>query len=140
MKIYNCEGIILGRAASRIAKDALLGEEVIVINCEKAIISGKKSNTIQVQKQRRERSGYPLKSGHISRLPERFVRRTVRGMLPWKQSRGKEAFRRVKCFRGIPSEFARQEQTILKDSSLEKLPSLKYITIGELCRSLGGKA
>ncbi len=140
MNIYNCEGIILGRAASRIAKDALLGEEVIVVNCEKAVISGKKSNTVQAQKQRRERGGYPPKSSHISRLPERFVRRTVRGMLPWKHSRGKEAFRRVKCFRGFPPEFARQEQIILKNSSLEKLPSLKYITIGELCRSLGGRA
>lgn len=140
MKIYNCEGIILGRAASRIAKDALLGEEVIVLNCEKAVISGKKSNTIQLQKRRRDRGGYPPKSSHISRLPERFVRRTVRGMLPWKLSRGKEAFRRIQCFRGVPEEFAGKEQIVLKDSSVGKLPSLKYIPIGELCRSLGGKA
>lgn len=140
MKIYNCDGIILGRAASHIAKDALLGEEVVVVNCEKAVISGKKSNTVQLQKQRRERKGYPPKSSWISRLPERFVRRTIRGMLPWKLSRGKEAFRRIKCFRGVPEEFAGQEQIILKESSVDKLPSLKYITIGELCRSLGGKA
>lgn len=140
MKIYNCEGIILGRVASQIAKDVLLGEEVMVINCEKAVISGKKINTFRYQKQRRERGGYPLKSVRISRLPERFVRRTIRGMLPWKQSRGKEAFKRVKCFRGVPEEFARQGQIVLRESSLKKLPSLKYIAIGDLCRRLGGRA
>ncbi len=139
MKIYNCDGIVLGRAASRIAKDALLGEEVVVINCEKAVISGKKSNTFALQKQRRERKGYPPKSACHSRLPERFVRRTVRGMLPWKQARGKEAFRRVKCFRGVPEGLAGQEAIVLKEASLKKLFSLKYVTVGDLCRWLGGK-
>lgn len=140
MKIYNCDGMIIGRMASHIAKDALLGEEVIVVNCEKAVISGKKTNTFQHQKQRRERRGYPLKSTQISRLPERFVRRTIRGMLPWKQTRGREAFKRIKCYRGTPEELADKEQITLKEASLQKLPSLKYIRIGDLCNSLGGKA
>lgn len=140
MKIYNCDGLILGRVASQIAKAALLGEEVAVVNCEKAVISGKKTNTFQYHKQRRERRGYPLKSTKISRLPERFVRRTIRGMLPWKQNRGKEAFKRIKCYRGVPEKLADQEQIIIKEASLQKLPSLKYIRIGDLCTSLGGKA
>ena len=42
MKIYNGENMLLGRLASRVAKDALLGEEVKVINCDKVIVSGKK--------------------------------------------------------------------------------------------------
>ena len=44
MKIYNGEGMILGRLAAIAAKEALLGEEVKVVNCEKVIISGKRSN------------------------------------------------------------------------------------------------
>ena len=45
MKIYNGEGMLLGRLATRVAKDALLGEEVQVVNCEKIIVSGKKTVT-----------------------------------------------------------------------------------------------
>ena len=40
MKIYNAEGIILGRLASVVAKQALLGEDIRIVNSEKAIISG----------------------------------------------------------------------------------------------------
>ena len=90
MRIYNGEGMVLGRMATVIAKESLLGEEVKVVNCEKMIISGKKTNTVAQEKQKRDRKGYPLKSAKFSRLPDRYVRRTIRGMLPWKQARGKE--------------------------------------------------
>jgi large subunit ribosomal protein L13 len=42
MKIINAEDTILGRLASYIAKEALKGESFIILNCEKAIISGRK--------------------------------------------------------------------------------------------------
>ena len=59
MKIYNGESMILGRLAARVAKDALLGEEVKVVNCDKVIISGRKTNTFANEKQKREhRKGY----------------------------------------------------------------------------------
>ncbi|MEK6950684.1 MAG: 50S ribosomal protein L13 [Nanoarchaeota archaeon] len=146
MKIYNGEGMILGRLASLAAKQVLLGEEIHVINCEKVVISGRKANTLAWQHQRRKRKGYPLKSQTHSRLPERLVRRTIRGMLPWKQSRGREAFHLVLCHRGLPAEFIGKEIIEMATSkgtakeSVAKLPTLHYTTVGELCRLLGGKA
>ena len=139
MKIYNGEGIILGRLASMAAKDVLLGEEVRIVNCEKVVISGKRENTQAHEKQRRDRKGYPLKSAKFSRLPDRFVRRSVRGMLPWRQNRGREAFKRVLCHIGLPQEFASQEMIVLSKETAQKLPTLKYTTVGEICRALGGK-
>ncbi len=139
MKIYNGEGMVLGRLTTQAAKDALLGEEVKVINCEKIIISGKKVNTFAREKQRRERKGYPLKSAKFSRLPDRFVRRVIRGMLPWKQARGREAFKRVMCYNSIPKELADKEYIQPKGASAAKLPTLKYVTIGNVCKNLGGK-
>src|SRR3990167_2421450 len=100
MKIYNGENMVLGRLAARVAKDALLGEEVKVVNCEKIIISGAKAVTFARAKQKRGRGGHPVRSQTHSRLPDRWVRRTVRGMLPWKQARGKEAFKRIMCYKG----------------------------------------
>ncbi|MBI2572595.1 50S ribosomal protein L13 [Candidatus Woesearchaeota archaeon] len=139
MRIYNAEGMIIGRLATLVAKDALLGEEVRIINCEKALISGAKENTLAREKQRRLRKGYPLKAQTISRLADRHVRRTVRGMLPWKFTRGREAYKRVLCYIGVPAEFEGKTTIPTPKASSDKLPTLKYITIGEMCKRLGAK-
>lgn len=139
MKIYNGEGIILGRLAARVAKDALLGEEVSVVNCEKIMISGAKEVNFARATQKRGRYGHPHRSQTHSRLPDKWVRRTVRGMLPWKQARGKEAYKLIRCYLGVPGEFAGKEFITLNDSSINKLPNLKYVSIGEVCRHIGGK-
>ncbi len=138
MIVYNAEGLLLGRLASHIAKAALQGEEVRVVNCAKAFISGRKTNTFAREKQRRERGGHPLRSPTISRLPYLFVKRTIRGMLPWKQARGREAFKRILCYSQIPAEFAQEKMIAPQDASVKKLPNLQYTTIQELCRQLGG--
>ena len=138
MKVYNGENMILGRLAARVAKDALLGEEVKIINCEKVVVSGQKQKIFAKNKQDFERRGYPLKSANHSRLPDRYVRRTIRGMLPWKQTRGREAFDRIMCYRGVPEALKDVEAITLKDSSLTKLPTLKYVRVGQICTQLGG--
>lgn len=137
MKIYDGEGMILGRLAAEAAKSALLGEEVRVVNCSRIIVSGKKNNTFQLAKARRDRKGYPLKSAKHSRLPERYVRRAIRGMLPWKFSRGKEAFKRVMCYRDVPEEFAGKKIITIEAASAKKLPTLKYVAVKEICKAIG---
>lgn len=139
MKIFNGEGMVLGRLAAIVAKEALLGEEVKVVNCEKVVISGQKENTFEREKQRRKRKGYPLKSAKFSRLPDRLVRRSIRGMLPWKQTRGREAYRKVMCYIGVPEDFANKELIAVKGASSKKLPNLKFTTVGEVCDYLKGK-
>ena len=139
MKIYNGENMILGRIATLAAKDALLGEEVAVVNCSKIVISGKKVNTFKREKEKRDRKGYPLKSAKHSRLPERLVRRSIRGMLPWKLTRGKEAFKRIICYRDLPIEFTGRELIADDKHSVKKLPNLRYISVGKVCQQLGGK-
>ena len=139
MKIYNGNNIILGRLASLAAKDVLLGEEVAIVNCENVLISGNKARTFEVQRNRYDRRGYPLKSPNLSRTPDRFVRRAIRGMLPWKISRGKEAYRHILCYRGIPESFQGKEMIAPIKESSAKLPTLKMITVGNLCKQLGGK-
>ncbi len=140
MKIYNAQDLVLGRLCSAAAKDILLGEEVAIVNCEKAIISGKKANTLARERVKRKRKGYPLKSQTHSRLPDRFVRRCVRGMLPWKTARGREAYKLVMCYRGIPASFQGKELLTLEKATVQKLPTLKYMTVDDICIHLkGGK-
>ena len=139
MKVYNAEGIILGRLASVVAKQALLGEDIRIVNSEKAIISGRRKVVFAREKQRRERKAYPLKSMTLSRLPHLFVRRAVRNMLPWKLARGKEAYRKIHCFKGLPAEFQDKQLIMLDDAKASKLSTLQYSTVQEICRALGGK-
>ena len=139
MKIYNGNQLILGRLASYAAKDLLLGEEVAIVNCENVLISGSRAVTLQEQHARYIRRGYPLKSPNLSRTPDRFVRRAVRGMLPFKHARGREAFHHVRCYRGVPDSLQGKEMLTLPKASATKLPTLKMITVGHLCKQLGGK-
>ena len=139
MKIYNGENIILGRLAALAAKSALIGEEVKVVNCNKIVISGKKVMVLNNEKERRARKGYPLKSAKLIRLPERHVKRSIRGMLPWKHSRGREAFKRIRCYPDMPAEFEGKEFVNLDNIKVDKLPTTNYITIQEICKHVGGK-
>ncbi|HLN90086.1 MAG TPA: uL13 family ribosomal protein, partial [Candidatus Binatia bacterium] len=42
----NADGLIVGRMCSKVAKRLLNGEEVIILNSEKAVFSGKKKSKI----------------------------------------------------------------------------------------------
>ncbi len=44
--LVNAEGQIVGRMCSKVAKLLLNGEEVIILNAEKAVFSGKKKSKI----------------------------------------------------------------------------------------------
>lgn len=63
----------------------------------------------------------------------------MRGMLPWKKARGKEAYKRIMCYAGVPKELEGVKKEVIEEAKATKLPILKYVTIGELCDWLRGK-
>ncbi|HDQ05799.1 MAG TPA: 50S ribosomal protein L13 [Candidatus Bathyarchaeota archaeon] len=133
--IIDAKGLILGRMASIIAKRLLQGESIIVLNAEKAAISGKRLQIVQEAKTFLE-VGHPGKGPYHPRRPDRIVRRTVRGMLPWKKPKGRQAYKRLKVYLGAPKEFDGKEVQTILDASAEKLKS-PYITVGELAKEIG---
>jgi len=135
MIIVNAENLILGRMATFVAKQALLGQEVRVINADKAIISGTKAKTIEDAKHERNR-GTPAKGPFITKMPDRYVRRVIRGMLPYKITKGAEAYKRILCYSGIPEEFKDSTAVEIKGANFEKLPNLKYTTVGEVLKNV----
>jgi large subunit ribosomal protein L13 len=60
----------------------------------------------------------------------------IRGMLPWPKPRGKEAYKRIQAFIGVPDEYADSERIVLEDSRYKSLRR-KYITIEDLSYELG---
>ncbi len=136
--IIDATNLVLGRLATKAAKAALLGEQVTVINCEKAVISGKKETVFKRYKQKQD-MGIPAKGPFILRMPDRFVRRIIRGMLPYKQPRGAEAFKRITCFLGVPKEQEGKATSVLAEANSRKLPTGKFVTVKEVCTFLGAK-
>ena len=125
--IIDATGAALGRLATFAAKQSLLGKQVRIINCDNAVITGKKKVIIEVYKAKIRRGGYSQKGPYIPRTTERLVRRTIRGMLPWNITRGREAFKRIKCYAEKPEEFSKAEN--ITTFPRAKLP---YITVAQL--------
>ncbi|HLC20429.1 MAG TPA: 50S ribosomal protein L13 [Candidatus Nanoarchaeia archaeon] len=135
MKIINGENCIAGRIASNAAKASLLGEQVVVVNCGKMVITGSPRTTLEKFLDVSHRRGKPTKGPFYHRRPDMFVRRIIRRMLP-KNARGIACFKKVMCYTDVPAQFTNAE--IIKSASADKVLS-KHITIAKLCEGLGGK-
>lgn len=136
--IIDAKGCIAGRIATVVAKKAMLGETVNVVNAEQAIISGRKKFTIEKFLNRRSR-GIPLKGPYYPRQADRLLKRIIRGMIPHRQHKGRTALARVKCHIGIPKAFEDKKIEVVEGASATKLPNMKYISLQELSRELGAK-
>ncbi|MCK4366223.1 MAG: 50S ribosomal protein L13 [Thermoplasmatales archaeon] len=133
--IIDANSAILGRLSTATAKRLLKGEEIAVINSEKAIISGKKVTIKNRYKQKREVGTY-RKGPFFPRMPDQIVKRTIRGMIPYQTPHGRTAFKRLKCYIGIPKEFEGKKFETIKEA--EKQP-VDFMTVEELSRYLGAK-
>lgn len=133
--IVDADGAILGRMASIVAKRLLKGEEIAIVNSEKVIITGDEHSIKEEYRHKRE-VGTQRKGPFFPRMPHLVVKRTIRGMLPYQQPKGREALKRLKCYIGVPEEYkdVKKERLGLPD----KKP-FKYMTLEELSRYLGAK-
>ena len=105
MKVIDGTNAVLGRLASYAAKQALLGEELIIVNCEKVVITGNRQNILEDFRDKRTKIGSGQKGPKISRVPYMIVKRAIRGMLSHRKGRGKEALARIMCYEGIPEKY-----------------------------------
>ena len=137
--IIDATNSIAGRLASHVAKQALLGNKISVINSEKAVMTGNKDVVAEKYRYRRSDQGRPQKGPIIYRTPDRFLKRIIRGMLPYKRQRGAEAFKNIKCYKGVPPEFKDKKAQLIKPANVAKLTVVKYTTVAEICKYMGGK-
>ena len=133
--IIDMNNSLIGRVATKVAKAALEGEEVILVNCEKAVVSGARSHVLD-QFKRKSSMGVPRKGPYQPRMADRLVRKKIRGMLPYKTPRGREAYKRIMCYIGIPEQFADKKIKVIEEATADKLPLPKRVTVEEICRIL----
>ena len=135
--IVDGKGLVLGRVASLVAKKALGGETVDVINAEQLVISGAKKDVFKQYKEKGEK-GNAYHGVFLQKMPDRFAKRTMRGMLPYKKERGMKAYRRIKCHIGVPANLKGKEAQTFESINMAKFKTMKFTAVKELCFLLGG--
>ncbi|MGD0451496.1 MAG: 50S ribosomal protein L13 [Candidatus Bathyarchaeia archaeon] len=133
--LVNAEGLIVGRMCSKVAKRLLNGEEVTILNAEKAVFSGKKKAKI-LEAHIFLEVGAPVRGPFHYRRPDRFLRKTVRGMVPYKQPKGKAAYARLRVFMGVPLDLRGKEMITFEEASSANLKG-PHFTLGELAKEIG---
>lgn len=137
MKVVDGKDMVLGRLATQVAKMALEGEEVAVVNCEDVLVVGKKKEIFSRYQQKAVRGTHST-GPFLHRGPDRIVRRTVRGMIPYKTPSGKAAFQRVMCYVGVPSDISMDKVETLK-GNIHETQNLNFVAVGEISKQLGAK-
>lgn len=134
--IIDATGCSMGRLCAIVAKRLRLGERIEVINVEKATVAAKPhvKQRYQDNMERGSRDWGPFQP----KLPQMIFRRTVRGMINYKQSRGSDAFKRLKVHIGVPEGMNASKAEVLNDAKT-KSTIHGFITVGELSRRLGAK-
>jgi len=133
--IVDASGLILGRLSSDVAKRLLEGKNVAIVNAEKAIISGKRLSRVKTAREFLEVGLYRQGPFHMRR-PDQIVRRVIRGMLPWSRAKGKQAYRRLKVFIGVPEEMKDKNFETIPHANAQKL-RCPYFTVGEFAKEIG---
>ncbi len=138
VKVFDAENMVVGRLGSKVAKAAILGDRVVIVNAEKAIITGDRRTLIEAFKEKRNiRTSYnPRKGPFHERRPDKMVRKMIRGMLPWPTPRGKEAYKRIHVYIGVPEDYTDTEKIVLEGSRYRSL-TRKFITVADLSHELG---
>lgn len=127
-KIIDGTDAVLGRLASFAAKQALLGEEVVILNCEKVIITGNKADIRENFEEKRRKIGSGQMGPKHSRLSYKIVKRAIRGMLAHRHGRGKDALRRIMCYEGTPEKYKDAKKIVGKKEKKRKFIYVEEIT------------
>lgn len=134
--VIDADGNVLGRLCTSVAKRILKGEEVVVVNAEKAIVTGNKEDILAQYKQKKDR-GKVIHGPFYPRRADLILKRTVRGMLPWDRPKGRDAYRLLKVYVGVPKELEAAEKVKLMGAT--NLSRDRYVTLSEVSEHLGSK-
>lgn len=131
-------GHIAGRLCSKVASEILRGKKIVVLNSEKAVLSGKRDAIIEQWKQKLELGSKvnPIYGPFHPRRPDNIMWRMVRGMVPKTKTKGTLGLKRVRFYIGVPERYS--GVTLAKfDEAMATRPLPMYTTILELARNIG---
>ena len=141
--VIDGRGHLLGRLSAVIAKVLLEGNKVVVVRCEQLNISGNFfRNKLKFMSFLRKRCNVnPARGPFHFRAPSKILWKTVRGMIPHKTERGKDALRRLRTYDGCPAPYDSRRRVVVP-AALRVFclrPGRKYCHVGRLSHEVGWK-
>ena len=130
--VVDARNCILGRVASEVAQRAIEGERIAVVNAEDAVITGSEEDVMSTYRKRVEVGSD--RGPYYPKRPDRLFKRAIRGMLPYKEKRGREAFENVRVYVGNPYD---EDGEVLPETSLDRLSNIRFLSLGEVSEKLG---
>ncbi|MFB6093424.1 MAG: 50S ribosomal protein L13 [Halanaeroarchaeum sp.] len=130
--VVDARDCVMGRVATNVAERALDGERIAVVNAEDAVVTGSEEDVLEKYETRSELGSdrgpaYPKR-------PDRIFKRAIRGMLPYKKDRGREAYSNVRVYVGNPFD---EDGELLEGTSIDRLSNTRFVTLGEIADHLG---
>jgi large subunit ribosomal protein L13 len=118
-------------------------DKVVIINSEKAIVSGSSRAVLQTYHDKYALN-HARKGPFYPRMPDMILKRTVRGMLPYqRKSSGRRALRNLRVEIGCPHHLASgmpEGHVEGEDSNIRKPLPESYVSLGDISASLGALA
>lgn len=127
MVVIDANGTILGRMATTAAQYLKEGEDVEIINAEKAVVTGRKEDVFEKYTAKRER-GSRDHGPYYPKAPDRIVKKTITGMLP-KNNDGREVSKRLRTYRGNPDGLDADAADLKTTADLK---GREYVSIEEI--------
>ncbi len=141
MAVIDATGHVVGRLASVVAKRLLNGEDIVVVNAEKAIITGRRNVVFNEYYERHHRGSTTSRMRGIGpkypRRPDMILRRTISRMMPYQQPRGRAALKHLRVYVDVPPEF--KAQPLETVAVAKRAPQGPVISLGEVSKLLGSK-
>ena len=130
--VVDARDCIMGRVASQVAEKALAGQTVAVVNAERAVVTGREN---QIKAKYKQRVDVGADNAYFyPKRPDGIFKRAIRGMVPHKKPRGREAFENVRVYVGNPYE---EDGEVLEGTSLDRLSNIRFVTLAEISETLG---
>ncbi|MGQ0534942.1 MAG: 50S ribosomal protein L13 [Methanobacteriota archaeon] len=134
--VINAEGLVAGRLASVVAKRLLEGELIHIVNAEKAVVSGSREAVMERYRFKRY-VGTRRMGPFLPRMPDRLLKRTVRGMLDYQSPKGRRIYKALRVYLGVPPEHKKATLETIPDASGASL--VRKMTLGAISKELGAK-
>jgi len=141
--VIDGRGHLLGRLAAIVAKTILQGQRVTVVRCEAINISGSfyRNKLKYLEFLRKACNIQPARGAFHFRAPSKIFWRTVRGMVPHKTKRGREALKTLKCYEGIPSPYDKMKRVVVPSALrvLKLKPRRAFCELSRISHEVGWK-
>ena len=139
--VIDGRGHLLGRLASKVTKEILGGQKVVIVRAELLLRSGSLfRNKLKFHEfLNKGMNTNPRRGQFHFRTPSRIFWRTVRGMLPHKTPKSAAALGRLKVFEGIPYPYDQKRRLVVPDAlKVLRLKShRKFHVLGDLAAKIG---